>query len=73
MSKLIADNGLEYIGRRKNTDSSEFIGYGRFSGINFRIDWVYTDIRNASNVKTDQLVVSFTEHYNAVSVDRFAC
>ena len=49
MSKLIVDNGLEYIGKRETPDSSEFISNGRSSGTNFRIEWLCTDINVASN------------------------
>ena len=32
---------------------------------------VYTDITIANNIKINHIVESFTEHYNAISIDRF--
>ena len=36
-----------------------------------RIDRVYTDIKIANNTKINHIMVSFTNHYNAISIDRF--
>ena len=71
LSKLIVDNGLEDLWRRKNLDSSEFTCYDRSSGTRSRIDWVYTDIKIASNTKINHIMVSFTDQYNAIFIDRF--
>ena len=35
-----------------------------------RINRVYTDIKNANNTKINHIMVSFTDHYNAISIDR---
>ena len=70
LSKLIVDNGLEDLWRRENTDSSEFIYYYRFSDTRSRIDRVYTDIKIASNTEINHIMASFTDHYNAISIDR---
>ena len=35
-----------------------------------RIDRVYTDIKIANNTKINHIMVSFTNHYNAISIDR---
>ena len=34
------------------------------------IDRVYTDIKIANNNKINHIMVSFTDHYNAISIDR---
>ena len=70
-SKLIVNNGLEDLWRRKNRDSSEFTCYDRSSGTRSRIDRVYTDMKITSNTKINQIMVSFTDHYNAIFIDRF--
>ena len=70
LSKLILDNGLEDLWRRENQDSSEFTCYDRSFGTRSRIDRVYTDKKNASNTKINHLMVFFTDHYYAISLDR---
>ena len=35
-----------------------------------RIDRVYTDIKIANNTKINHIMVSFTNHCNAISIDR---
>ena len=37
-----------------------------------RIDKVYTDIRTANNNKINRTMVSFTDHYNTISLDRLS-
>ena len=37
-----------------------------------RVDRIYTDIKAASNTKINHIVVSFTDHYNAIFIDRFS-
>ena len=69
--KLIVDNGLVELWRKENPESSEFNRYDRSSGTRSRIDRVYTDIKIASNTKIDHIMVSFTYHYHAISIDRF--
>ena len=71
LSKLIVDNRLEDLWRRENLDSSEFTCYNRSSGTRSIIDRVYTDIKMASNTKINHIMVSFTDHYNAIFIDRF--
>ena len=71
LSKLIVDNGLEHLWRRENPDSPEFTRCDRSSGTRSRIDRVYTDIKIASNTKINHIMVSFTDHYNAIFIDRF--
>ena len=36
----------------------------------FRIDRVYTDIEIANNAKINHIMVSFTDHYDGISIDR---
>ena len=70
LSKIIVDNGLDDLCRRKNPDSFEFTRYDRSSGTRSRIDGVYADIKIASNTKINHIMVSFTDHYNAIFIDR---
>ena len=35
-----------------------------------RIDRFYTDVKIASNTKNNHIMVSFTDHYNAIFIDR---
>ena len=70
LSKLIVDNELEDLWRRENSDSSEFTHCDRSSGTRSRMDRVYTDIKIASNTKINHIMVSFTDHYNAIFIDR---
>ena len=72
LSKLIVDNGLEDLWRRENPDSSEFTHYNSSSGTRPTIDRAYTDIKMASNIKINHIMVSFTDHYNAIFIDRFS-
>ena len=70
LSKLIMENGLEDLWRRENPDISEFTHYDRASGTRSRIDRVYTDIKIANNTKINQKMISFSDHYNALFIDR---
>ena len=45
--------------------------YDRSSGTRSRIDRVYTDIKIASNTKINHIMVSLTDHYNTIFIDRF--
>ena len=45
--------------------------YNRSSRTIFRIDRVYTDIKIANNTEINHIMVSFTDHYNAIFIDRF--
>ena len=72
LSKLIVDNGLEELWRRENPDSSEFTRYDRSSGTRSKIDRVYTKIKIVNNSNINHIMVSFTDHYNAISLERFS-
>ena len=63
--------GLEALWRRENPDSTEFTRYNRSSGTTSRIYRVSTDIKTASNTKINHIMVSSTENYNAIFIDRF--
>ena len=54
----------------ERTQILEFTRYDRSSGARSRIDRVYTDIKIANNTKINLIMVSFTDLYNAVSIDR---
>ena len=64
LSKLIVDNGLEDLWKRKNC-------YNRYSGTRSKIDRVYNYVKIASNTKMNHIMISFTDHYNAIFIDRF--
>ena len=66
LSKIIVDNGLEDLWRRENPDCSEFTCYDR----SFAKDPGYTDIKIAKNIKINHIMVSFTNHYNTIPIDR---
>ena len=70
LSKLIVDNGLEDLWARENPDSSKFSRYIRSSDTRPRVDMVYTDNEIASNTKINYIMVSFTNYYNAISIDK---
>ena len=72
LSKLTVDNGFEDLQRRNNPDSSKLTHYTRFSGTRSTINKVYTDIKIANSTKINHIIVSFTGHYNAISIDRLA-
>ena len=56
----------------ENPDSSEFTHYDRSSGTISRIDRFYTDIKIVSNTKINLILVSFTDPYNVILIDRFS-
>ena len=56
---------------RENPDFSEFALYDRSSGTRSRIDRFYIDIKIASNNKINDIMVSFSYHYNAIFIYRF--
>ena len=64
------DNWLEDLWRTESPDSTEFTGYDRFCGKRTRIDGVYADIKIANNTNIRHRT-SFTDHYNARTIDRF--
>ena len=71
LSKLIVDNGLEDLWKRETPDSSDFSRYNRCSSTRSTIGTVHTDIKIASNTKINHIMVSFTDHYSAIFIDRF--
>ena len=73
LSKLIMDDGLEDLRRRENPEISEFTPYDSSSGTRSRIDKVCTDKKIANNTKIIHKMVSFSDHYNALFIDRFYC
>ena len=69
LSKLIVDNGLEDLGEgRTQIPLSSPATIGSLQGST--IDWVYTDIKIANNIKINHIMVSFTNNYNAISIER---
>ena len=71
-SRLIMENELEDLWKRENPDISEFTRFDRSSGTRSRIDRVYTDIKIANNTEINHKMISFSDHYNALIVDRFS-
>ena len=71
LSKLIVGNGLKDLWRRENPEFSEFTYYNRPFGTGSTIDRVYTNIKMATNSRINHIMVSFTDHYNAIFIDRF--
>ena len=65
LSKPIMDDRLEDLCRRENPDSPEFTCYQ-----GSRIDRIYADIKIANNNKINHIIVSLTDHYNTISIDR---
>ena len=63
------ENGIDDLWRTENPDSSKFTRYNRTSGKRSRIDRVFTDKKIASNTKINHVVVSVTDHYNAICND----
>ena len=72
LSILIMDNGPEDLWRGENLDSSEFTRYDRPSDTRSRIDKVYTDIKIANNTKINHKMISFSDHYNTLLIDRLS-
>ena len=64
--------GLEDLWRRENPDLSEFTRCDRASGTRSRINRVYTDKKIANNTKINHKMISFSDHYNALPVDRLS-
>ena len=63
------DNGLENQQRRKNPDSFKFTYYGRYFGTKSKIEKIYADIKIVANTKINHIMISFTDHYNTISID----
>ena len=70
MSCQNSKSGLEDLWRRENPDSSEFTHYDRSPDTSSGKDRFFTYIKIANNTKINQIMVSFTDHYNAISFER---
>ena len=62
------DNRLRIYGE-KRSQIPEFMCYGFNCKGRSRIDRVYNDIKIAKSTKGNHIMVSFTDHYNAISID----
>ena len=69
---LIVDNGLADLWIKQNPNSSKFTRYNRSSGTRSRMDRVYIDIKIANSLKINDIMLSFTNHYNAISLNRLS-
>ena len=58
--------GLRIYGEGRTQSSPDTIGLLP----RIQMDRVYTDIKIANNTKINHIMVSFTNHYNAISIDR---
>ena len=72
LSKLIANDGFKNPRRMETPDSSEFSHYNRSSGTRSMKGRVYTDLNIANITEINRILVSFTDHYNAISLDRLS-
>ena len=54
----------------KNPEYSELTYYNRSFSTIYRTCTVYTDTKIANNTNINQIMISFTDHYNAISIDR---
>ena len=70
--KLIMENVLEDLWRKENPGTSEFTRFDRSSGTRPRIDRVYTGIKIANNTKIKHKMISFSDHYNALFIERLS-
>ena len=69
LSKLIMENHLL---RRENPDASELTCYNRSSSAKSRIERAYTDIKIVNKTKIKHKMISFSDHYNALLIDRLS-
>ena len=69
LTKIIVDNGFEDLRRRENPSSSEFTSYDGSTGTRFK---TYRVIKIANSIKINHIMVSFTDHYNAISIERLS-
>ena len=66
---LILDNGLDFLWRRENPDFSEFNRYDRpFCNDPGQTESILIE-KNANNTKSNHIISSFADHYNAISID----
>ena len=70
LSKLTVGTWLKDLWRRENPDSSEFTLYDRSFRTRSRLGKVYTDMKIVNNIKINHIMISFTDLYNVVSIDR---
>ena len=70
LSKLTVRTWLKDLWRRENPDSSEFTLYDRSFRTRSRLGKVYTDMKIVNNIKINHIMISFTDLYNVVSIDR---
>ena len=70
LSKLTADNVFEDLWRREDPESCEFIRYNMSFGSVSRIHRVYTDVKIPNNTKINHIIISYSDQYNAISIDR---
>ena len=70
--KLIMENVLEDLWRKENPGTSEFTRFDISSGTRPRIDRVYTGIRIANNTKIKHKMISFSDHCNALFIERLS-
>ena len=52
-------------------DFSEFTGYNKSSGTRSTMGRAYTNIKMASNIKFNHIMVSFTDRFNVIFIERF--
>ena len=64
------DNWVNDLWGSENPDFSEFIYSDRSSGTRSRTGKVSTDIKIVKNTKINHKMVSLTDYYNAISLDR---
>ena len=75
LSKLIVDNGLEDLWRRENPDISfttDLLAQIFWQIFWSRIDRVHPDIKIANKTKINHKMISFTDHYNLITIDRIS-
>ena len=53
------------------TQILQFTCYKRFSGTRSMIDRIYTEMKIANSTKINHIMVSFTDLYNAIFINRF--
>ena len=71
LSKLIVDNcSTRGSMEEEDPDFCEFTLYDRSSGTRSKIEKIYTDIKIGNITNSNHIMVSFTDHYNAISLHR---
>ena len=72
LPKLIMENGLENLWRRESPDVFQFTRYDGSLGTTAKIDRIFTDIKIANSTKINHKMISFSDHYNALLIDRLS-